>query len=103
MDLSKETKETLDLYGIGAELTDWFGRQCLLARRFAEAGVRFIELGHGTWDQHNNLNDGMTKNAGNTDKPIAGLLAVLKHFDMLKRYLGDLGRRVGPHAALQQR
>jgi uncharacterized protein (DUF1501 family) len=100
MDLSKETKETLDQYGIGSELTDGFGRQCLLARRFAEAGVRFIELGHGTWDQHNNLNDGMTKNAGNTDKPIAGLLADLKRRDLLKDTLviwgGEFGRT--PHS-----
>jgi hypothetical protein len=100
MDLSKETKETLDLYGIGSDLTDGFGRQCLLARRFAEAGVRFIELGHGSWDQHTNLYDGMAKNAASTDKPIAGLLADLKRRDLLKETLviwgGEFGRT--PHS-----
>ncbi|MEM9703997.1 MAG: DUF1501 domain-containing protein, partial [Planctomycetota bacterium] len=55
MSLSNETEETLSLYGINESPTDGFGRQCLLARRFAEAGVRFIELGHGSWDQHSNL------------------------------------------------
>jgi len=100
MDLSTESRETLALYGIGSELTDGFGRQCLLARRFAEAGVRFIELGHGTWDQHNNLREAMAKNAGNTDKPIAGLIADLKRRGMLQDTLilwgGEFGRT--PHS-----
>jgi hypothetical protein len=100
MDLSNETKETLELYGIGSELTDGFGRQCLLARRFAEAGVRFIELGHGSWDQHTNLYDGMAKNAASTDKPIAGLLADLKRRGLLQDTLviwgGEFGRT--PHS-----
>ena len=55
MDISNETEATREAYGIGEKGTDNFGRQCLLARRFAEAGVRFIELGMGGWDQHNNL------------------------------------------------
>ncbi len=100
MDLSTESRETLALYGIGSELTDGFGRQCLLARRFAEAGVRFIELGHGTWDQHNNLREAMARNAGNTDKPIAGLIADLKRRGMLQDTLilwgGEFGRT--PHS-----
>jgi hypothetical protein len=100
MDLSTESRETLALYGIGTELTDGFGRQCLLARRFAEAGVRFIELGHGTWDQHINLREAMQKNAGNTDKPIAGLITDLKRRGMLQDTLilwgGEFGRT--PHS-----
>lgn len=100
MDLAKETKETLSLYGIGTAETDGFGRQCLLARRFAEAGVRFIELGHGSWDQHNNLRTGLEKNALNTDRPIAGLLTDLERRGMLQDTLviwgGEFGRT--PHS-----
>ena len=84
MDLSSETAETLALYGINADPTDGFGRQCLLARHFAEAGVRFIELGHGSWDQHSNLQTALADNCAETDKPIAGLLADLKRRDLLK-------------------
>jgi hypothetical protein len=96
MDISGETPETLSLYGINEDPTDGFGRQCLLARRFAEAGVRFIELGHGTWDHHNNIKSGLEKNCAETDKPIAGLLADLKSRDLLKDTLviwgGEFGR-----------
>lgn len=55
MDLSAESEQTLKMYGVDEKETDNFGRQCLLARRFVEAGVRFIELGHGSWDHHRNL------------------------------------------------
>lgn len=96
MDTSNETQETLALYGIGQDPTDGFGRQCLLARRFAEAGVRFIELGHGSWDQHSNLQTALSENCSETDKPIAGLIADLKRRDLLKDTLilwgGEFGR-----------
>ena len=96
MDLAGETEETLSLYGINEDPTDGFGRQCLLARRFAEAGVRFIELGHGTWDQHANMQTALADNCAETDKPIAGLLADLKRRDLLKDTLiiwgGEFGR-----------
>lgn len=96
MDLSKETKETLALYGVNEDPTDGFGRQCLLARRFVEAGVRFMELGHGTWDQHSNLQTALADNCAETDKPIAGLIADLKRRDLLKDTLiiwgGEFGR-----------
>ena len=96
MDTSDETQETLDLYGIGEDPTDGFGRQCLLARRFAEAGVRFIELGHGSWDQHSNLQTALSENCAETDKPIAGLIADLKRRDLLIDTLilwgGEFGR-----------
>ena len=96
MDLSRETEETLSLYGINEEPTDGFGRQCLIARRFAESGVRFIELGHGSWDQHGNLQTALGDNCSETDKPIAGLIADLKRRDMLKDTLilwgGEFGR-----------
>lgn len=96
MDLSGETQETLALYGVDEDPTDGFGRQCLLARRFAEAGVRFIELGHGSWDQHSQIQTALADNCAETDKPIAGLLADLKRRDMLKDTLilwgGEFGR-----------
>jgi len=97
MDLSKETKETLELYGIDKEPTDDFGRQCLLARRFAEAGVRFVQVSHSyKWDQHGELKKDHAKNALEVDKPIAGLLKDLKRRGLLEDTLvwwgGEFGR-----------
>lgn len=96
MDLTSESPGTLKQYGIGQGRTDEFGRQCLMARRFAEAGVRFIELTHEGWDQHNNLKSRLSANCGATDRPIAGLISDLKRRDMLKDTLiiwsGEFGR-----------
>lgn len=96
MDLSSESEKTKESYGIGEKGTDNFGRQCLLARRFVEAGVRFVELGFGNWDQHNNLKAQVTSNAHGIDKPIAGLLQDLKQRSLLKDTLlvwgGEFGR-----------
>jgi hypothetical protein len=96
MDITKETKATQQLYGIGEQATDNFGRKCLLARRFVEAGVRFVELGFGGWDQHRQLKQLHGQNALATDKPIAGLLADLKSRGLLKDTLiiwgGEFGR-----------
>ena len=95
MDLSDEKPKTLEMYGIGKGRDD-FARQCLLARRFAEKGVRFIEVNHGGWDTHRNLRDDLTKQAGEIDRPIAALLADLKARGMLKDTLvvwgGEFGR-----------
>ncbi len=96
-DLSKESKETHALYGIDDKATENFGRQCLMARRFAEAGVRFIQCTHSyKWDQHENLTKGHTANAKEVDKPIAGLLMDLKRRGLLKDTLvlwgGEFGR-----------
>jgi Protein of unknown function (DUF1501) len=97
MDLTHESKETRALYGIGEEKTDNFGRQCLLARRFAEKGVRFIQCTHSyKWDQHDNLRKGHAHNALEVDKPIAGLLFDLKRRGLLEDTLvwwgGEFGR-----------
>jgi hypothetical protein len=96
MDLTKESKATQELYGIGTRETDDFGRQCLLARRFAEAGVRFIEICHGGWDQHRQLEQDHGKHAAATDLPIAGLLTDLKARGLLDDTLviwgGEFGR-----------
>ncbi len=95
MDFSKESAATLEMYGIGKG-GDEFGRQCLMARRFAEAGVRFIELGHPGWDHHNNLKERIGESCHAIDQPIAALMTDLKQKDMLKDTLiiwgGEFGR-----------
>ncbi|MBI3876788.1 MAG: DUF1501 domain-containing protein [Verrucomicrobia bacterium] len=96
MDLNKETDATKKLYGIGTNTTDDFGRKCLLARRFIEAGVRFVELCHGNWDQHFGLTQALAANCRSIDQPIAGLLTDLKQRGLLKDTLvvwsGEFGR-----------
>jgi Protein of unknown function (DUF1501) len=97
IDLKTEPKDTLALYGIDSEPTDNFGRQCLLARRFAEAGVRFIQVSHSyKWDQHGELKKDHAKNAKEVDKPIAGLLTDLARRGLLEDTLvwwgGEFGR-----------
>jgi hypothetical protein len=101
VDLSRETPETLRLYGIDEPGTDNFGRQCLMARRLAEAGVRYVQVTYGdntdnpAWDQHSNLPMHAT-HAHNVDKPVAGLLADLKRRGLLEDTLvwfgGEFGR-----------
>jgi hypothetical protein len=96
-DLSGESEATKALYGVGEKPTDDFGRQCLLARRFAEAGVRFIQVSHSfKWDQHDDLRKGHGNNAREVDRPIAGLLADLHARGLLKDTLvlwgGEFGR-----------
>ena len=101
MDIAKESKETQKLYGIGTKETDNFGRQCLMARRLSEAGVRFIQVTYGdnsanpAWDQHSNLIQHGT-HAKAVDKPIAGLLADLKKRGLLEDTIvwwgGEFGR-----------
>jgi hypothetical protein len=89
LDLSKETKATHELYGIGTKETDTYGRQCLLARRLCEAGVRFVQVTYGdnsanpAWDQHSNLPK-HADHARAVDRPIAGLLADLKNRGLLE-------------------
>jgi hypothetical protein len=101
MDFSSEKKTTLAAYGIDEEGTDRFGRQCLLARKFAEKGVRFIELGIGNWDQHANLTAQLAANAQAIDKPIAALLTDLKQRGMLKDTLVVWGGEFGRSPAAQ--
>lgn len=102
LDLSNETPATLERYRVGKGLsvgtckpTD-FGRQCLLARRFAEAGVRFIELNHGSWDQHKDHRRDLKANCETVDAPIAALLQDLASRGLLEDTLvvwgGEFGR-----------
>jgi uncharacterized protein (DUF1501 family) len=96
MDWSKESKATQQLYGVNDQETENFGKQCLLARRFVEAGVRFVEVCHGDWDQHRQLKQMHGRNALASDKPIAGLLTDMKARGLLKDTLviwgGEFGR-----------
>jgi len=96
MDLSGESEKTLALYGVGKNPTDGFGKQCLMARRFLEAGVRFVELSHGNWDHHQRLRTSLPENCEEIDQPIAGLLTDLKQRGMLDDTLviwgGEFGR-----------
>jgi len=96
VDIRKEPEHIREMYGINSPATREFGMQCLMARRMAEAGVRFIELHHGGWDQHQQLRARIKENATAIDKPVAALLADLKQRDMLKDTLivwgGEFGR-----------
>jgi len=96
MNISAESAKTQQRYGIGNGATDGFGRQCLMARRFVEAGVRFVEISYGTWDHHSQLPTNLPTRCQAVDVPIAGLLQDLKERDMLKDTLviwgGEFGR-----------
>jgi hypothetical protein len=98
-DTEGEPESILDLYGINESETERFGQQCLMARRLAEKGVRFIQLTSNGWDHHNKIGEAFSARAASIDKPIAGLIADLKQRDMLKDTLivwgGEFGR--GPH------
>lgn len=99
-DLSQETAATHRLYGLDHPQAANFGRMCLMARRFIEAGVRFVQVTHNDhlvqWDQHSNLKQGHEKNALEVDQPIAALLADLKARGLLEDTLvwwgGEFGR-----------
>jgi hypothetical protein len=101
MDLRGESAATKQLYGLDSTHTELFGRQCLVARRLVQRGVRFVELlcrnvGSDRWDQHSNLREGHEANALAVDRPIAGLLKDLKALGMLDDTLvvwaGEFGR-----------
>ena len=101
VDLSSEPEHIQRMYGIGEKATDEFGRQCLLARRFAESGVRYIQVSYSDtkdtprWDQHSNMR-AHEKHALATDKPVAGLMMDLKQRGLLEDTLiwwgGEFGR-----------
>lgn len=101
-DLSNETRETLNLYGVGVEPTNDYGRRCLLARRLVERGVRFTVVvsgggpGNKQWDAHNDIVENHNRMAGKTDLPVAGLLQDLKRRGLLDSTLvlwgGEFGR-----------
>ncbi len=96
-DISAESPATQKLYGLDDPVTRNFGRQCLMARRFAERGVRFVQVTHSyKWDQHDKLRSDHARNASEVDKPIAGFLADMKARGLLEDTLivwgGEFGR-----------
>jgi hypothetical protein len=103
VNFAKETAETKTLYGIGEPKTDDFGKKCLLARRLVERGVRFIQVYSGgnhndyNWDAHSDMVRNHTLHAGETDKPVAGLLKDLKRKGLLDSTIviwgGEFGRQ----------
>jgi len=102
LDLSREPRETLDLYGVGVEPTHDYGRRCLMARRLVEHGVRFVCVvsgggpGNMQWDAHSDIDENHTRKAAETDRPVAGLLKDLKRRGLLESTLvlwgGEFGR-----------
>jgi hypothetical protein len=96
LDFSKESPETLAMYGVNEEPTNQFATNCLLARRMVERGVRFVMLNHASWDDHTDLNRKLKKNCDIADKPTAALIKDLKQRGMLKDTLvvwaGEFGR-----------
>lgn len=102
LDLSRETQETLDLYGVGGDRTHDYGRRCLLARKLVEQGVRFVCVvsgggpGNMQWDAHDDIEENHLRKAAETDQPIAGLLTDLKRRGLLDTTLvlwgGEFGR-----------
>ncbi|QDS86309.1 hypothetical protein EC9_04700 [Rosistilla ulvae] len=96
IDLSKETQQTLDMYGLNAPETETFGRQCLMARRLVESGVRFVQIFSGGWDSHDYLERGHTSRIKSVDQPMAALIRDLKQRGMLEDTLiiwtGEFGR-----------
>ena len=95
MDLAKEPKHVLDLYGAEPGKSS-FANNCLLARRLVERGVRFVQLFHEAWDQHGNLKADLKKNCAHTDRPCAALIKDLKQRGLLDDTLviwgGEFGR-----------
>jgi hypothetical protein len=104
-DITNESPETKKLYGIGADATDIFGKQCLMARRLVERGVRMVQVYHTVtskrsscqlWDQHGGLKTELPANCAATDRPMAGLLRDLKARGLLQDTLvvwgGEFGR-----------
>ena len=102
VDISNEPEHVLDMYGLSEKSTAGFGRQCLLARRFVEAGVRYtllihgVQIGRDSWDDHGNVEGGMRKHSREVDQPIAALLSDLKQRGLLNETLvvwaSEMGR-----------
>ncbi|MYG03530.1 MAG: DUF1501 domain-containing protein [Acidobacteriia bacterium] len=96
LDFSGESEATLDAYGVNEKETAQYGRNCLLARRMVERGVRFVQIVHASWDHHAELRKGIEKECLATDKPSAALVADLKERGLLDSTLvvwgGEFGR-----------
>src|SRR5690606_20724041 len=94
-DIARESQQTQDLYGVGRKETAEMGRNCLLARRLVEAGVRFVQIRYGGWDAHKDLEPNHRRQSAATDQPIAALLADLRQRGMLDETLVIWGAEFG--------
>lgn len=95
LDLSTEPAHVLDAYGVKPGTAGGFARQCIMARRLSEAGVRFVEICHPGWDQHSDLHKGLIRNSAATDQPTAALLADLDQRGLLDETLVLFGSEFG--------
>jgi hypothetical protein len=95
LDISKEPRAVLDMYGVKPGPAGSFARQCLMARRLSEAGVRFVEVAQPGWDHHTNLHQGLIRNSAYTDQPTAALLADLDQRGLLDETLVLFGSEFG--------
>lgn len=101
LDISKEPQHVRDAYGVKNGPQGSFARQCLMARRLCEAGVRFVEIRHTGWDQHSDLHNGLIRNSAATDQPTAALLADLEQRGLLDDTLVLFGSEFGRHPTAQ--
>ena len=101
LDISKEPQSVLDAYGVKPGAAGSFARQCLMARRLSEAGVRFVEICHPGWDQHSDLHQGLIRNCAATDQPTAALLADLEQRGLLDETLVLFGSEFGRQPSAQ--
>lgn len=95
IDISKESQETLEKYGINNKATEKFGKQCLLAKKFSEAGVRFVEIGFGGWDNHQDIAGNIQRKGTAIDQPIGALLQDLKDSGMFEDTIVLFGSEFG--------
>jgi hypothetical protein len=95
VDISREPQSVLDAYGVKPGPDGSFARQCLMARRLSEAGVRFVEVSQPGWDHHTNLHQGLIRNSAATDQPTAALLADLEQRGLLEETLVLFGSEFG--------
>ncbi len=101
LDISKEPKKVLDQYGVKPGAAGSFARQCLMARRLSEAGVRFVEICQPGWDHHNNLHNGLIERCASVDRPTAALLADLEQRGLLDETLVLFGSEFGRQPTAQ--
>jgi Protein of unknown function (DUF1501) len=101
LDISKEPQKVLDAYGVKPGPAGSFARQCVMARRLSQAGVRFVEICQPGWDHHNNLHKGLIDRCGSIDQPVAALLTDLEQRGLLDETLVLFGSEFGRQPTTQ--
>jgi hypothetical protein len=104
LDVSKESKETLAMYGVGEQPTDSYARRCVMARRLVERGVRFVQIyiNAQIWDNHSQIEGNLRTACERTDKPVAALLQDLKQRGLLSKTLKRDRRGTRSHSTRLQ-